>query len=68
MSSEAQWARRRMVYAGVAPLLMFRSGAIGHALSRAQRERGSAYDKFRQNYSGANGGEEPAAAERLYAR
>jgi len=31
MASEAQWARRRIAYVGVAPLLMARSGAIGHA-------------------------------------
>lgn len=30
MATEAQWARRRIIYAGVAPLLMARSGAIDY--------------------------------------
>ncbi len=30
MALEAQWARRHMAYAGADPLLIRRSGAIGH--------------------------------------
>ncbi len=36
MGAEAQWARRRMAYAGAAPLLMSRSGTIGH-IARSER-------------------------------